>query len=50
MYRLLNNIVILYVVTTDKSDGNTQIISASKATIKESEGYYEYYKKETQRN
>jgi uncharacterized DUF497 family protein len=37
--------VILFVVTTDKADGNTQIITAREATSKEQEAYYEHYGK-----
>jgi uncharacterized DUF497 family protein len=37
--------VILFVVTTDKADGNTQIITAREATPKEQEVYYEHYRK-----
>ena len=39
--------VILSVVTTDKADGNTQIISAREATPKEQEAYYDNYRKST---
>jgi uncharacterized DUF497 family protein len=39
--------VILFVVTADKTDGNTQIITAREATPKEQEAYYEYYRKST---
>ena len=39
--------VVLYVVTTDNADGNTQIITAREATSKEQEVYYEHYKKST---
>ena len=39
--------VILFVVTVDKIDGNTQIISAREATPKEQEAYYDYYRKST---
>ena len=37
--------LILFAVTADKPDGNTQIISARKATSQEKEAYYEHYKK-----
>jgi uncharacterized DUF497 family protein len=37
--------VILFVVTADKADGNTQIITAREATPKEQEAYYEHYRK-----
>jgi len=39
--------VILYVVTVDNADGNTQIITAREATHIEQEAYYEHYKKST---
>jgi uncharacterized DUF497 family protein len=39
--------VILFVVTTDKADGNTQIITAREATPKEQEVYYEHYREST---
>ena len=39
--------VILYVVTTDNADGNTQIITAREATPKEKETYYEHYRQST---
>ena len=39
--------VILFVVTVDKADGDTQIISAREATSKEQEAYYEQYRKST---
>jgi hypothetical protein len=39
--------VILFVVTVDKADGNTQIISAREAAPKEQEAYYEHYRKST---
>lgn len=42
-----HDMVILFVVTMDKLDGNTQIITAREATIKEQETYYEQYKKNT---
>jgi len=37
--------VILFVVTVDKADCDTQIITAREATPKEQEAYYEHYKK-----
>jgi uncharacterized DUF497 family protein len=37
--------IILFVVTTDKADGNTQIITAREAAPKEQEAYYERYRK-----
>jgi uncharacterized DUF497 family protein len=37
--------VILFVVTMDKADDDTQIISARKATPKEEGAYYEHYRK-----
>jgi uncharacterized DUF497 family protein len=37
--------VILFVVTADKADGNTQIITSREATPKEQEVYYEHYRK-----
>jgi uncharacterized DUF497 family protein len=43
----LRDTVILYVVTTDTSRGNTQIISARQATPKEENAYYEHYRQET---
>jgi len=39
--------VILFVVTVDKTDGDTQIIMAREATPKEQEAYNEHYKKST---
>jgi len=42
-----HNTVILYVVTTDNSDGTTQIITAREATSKEQKVYYDYYRKST---
>lgn len=39
--------LILFVVTTDKADGNIQIITAREATPKEQEAYYEHYRKST---
>jgi uncharacterized DUF497 family protein len=38
---------MLYVITTDTLQGNTQIISARKATPKEENAYYEHYRQET---
>ena len=37
--------VILFVVTVDKVDGNTQIITAREATPLEEEAYNEHYRK-----
>jgi uncharacterized DUF497 family protein len=37
--------LILFVVTTDKPDGDTRIIMAREATPKEQEAYYEHYRK-----
>ena len=39
--------VILFVVTVDKVDGDTQIITAREAILKEQEAYYEHYRKST---
>jgi uncharacterized DUF497 family protein len=39
--------VILFVVTTDKTDGNTQIITAREATPREQEAYNDHYRKST---
>ena len=39
--------VILFVITVDKNNGDTQIITAREATPKEQEAYYEHYKKST---
>jgi uncharacterized DUF497 family protein len=39
--------LILFVVTADKTDGNTQIISAREATAKEQEAYNDHYRKST---
>ena len=39
--------VILFVVTVDKADGDTQIISAREAEPKEQEAYYDHYRKST---
>ena len=46
----LQETVILFVVTTDKADNTTQIITARKATPKERELYYANYEKETKGN
>jgi uncharacterized DUF497 family protein len=43
----LRDTVILYMVTTDTRQGNTQIISARLATPKEENAYYEHYRQET---
>lgn len=43
----LRDTVILFIITTDKNDGNTQIISARKARPKEEEQYNEHYRQET---
>ena len=43
----IRDTVVLFAITTDKGDGDTQIISARKATQKEQEVYYANYKKET---
>jgi uncharacterized DUF497 family protein len=37
--------VILFVVTADKADGNTQTITAREAAPREQEVYYEHYRK-----
>jgi uncharacterized DUF497 family protein len=39
--------VILFVVTVDKADGDTQIIMAREAIPKEQEAYYDHYRKST---
>jgi uncharacterized DUF497 family protein len=39
--------VILFVVTVDKADGDTQIIMAREATPKEEDAYNEHYRKST---
>ncbi len=44
---LFHDTVILFVVTVDKVDGNTQIITAREATKIEQEAYHEHYKKST---
>ena len=41
----LNDNVIILVVTVDKADGDTQIITAREATSKEQEAYNEHYRK-----
>ena len=46
----LRDMVILFVVITDMADGNTQIITARKATPKEKEKYNAHYEKETRGN
>ena len=46
----LQNTVILFVVTADKTDYSTQIITARKATPKEKEIYNANYEKETRGN
>jgi uncharacterized DUF497 family protein len=46
----LHDTVILFVVTADKVDNNTQIITARKATLKEQETYNANYEKETRGN
>jgi len=40
-----HNTTILFVVTTDRKGGETQIISARKATQKEQEAYNDHYRK-----
>jgi uncharacterized DUF497 family protein len=42
----LHDTVILFVVTADKVDNNTQIITARKATPKEKEMYNAHFEKE----
>jgi len=42
-----HDMLILFVVTTDKVDGNTQLITAREATPKEQEAYYDNYRKNT---
>jgi uncharacterized DUF497 family protein len=44
---LYHDTVILFVVTVDKVDGNTQIITAREATLFEQEAYYEHYREST---
>ena len=39
--------VILFVITTDTSDGSSYIISAREATPKEQEAYYDHFRKST---
>ena len=39
--------VILFVVTVDKVNGDTQIITAREATPDEQEAYYDHYRKNT---
>jgi len=39
--------IILFTVTVDKADGDTQIITAREATSKEQEVYNEHYRKST---
>jgi len=39
--------IILFVITVDKADGDTQIITAREATPKEQEVYNEHYRKST---
>jgi uncharacterized DUF497 family protein len=39
--------LILFAVTVDKANGDTQIITAREATPKELEAYYEHYRKST---
>jgi len=46
----LRDTVILFVVTVDKTDGNTQIITARKATPMEQEVYNEHYEREIRGN
>jgi uncharacterized DUF497 family protein len=46
----LHDTVILFVVTVDKTDGNTQIITARKATPEEQEAYNEHYEREIRGN
>jgi uncharacterized DUF497 family protein len=46
----LHDMVIPFVVTADKVDNNTQIITARKATPKEQEIYNAHYEKETRGN
>jgi uncharacterized DUF497 family protein len=44
---LFHDTVILFVVTVDKVDGDTQIITAREAKPKEQEVYYDHYRKST---
>jgi uncharacterized DUF497 family protein len=46
----LHDTIILFVVTADKNDNHTQIITARKATPKEKEIYNANYEKETRGN
>jgi len=46
----LHDTIILFVVTADKVDNKTQIITARKATPKEKELYYANFEKEIRRN
>ena len=46
----LHDMVIFFVVTADKDDSNTQIITARKATPKEQEIYNANYEKEIRGN
>ncbi|MDR1411357.1 MAG: BrnT family toxin [Spirochaetaceae bacterium] len=39
--------VILFIVTTDKADGKTRIITAREATPREREVYNDHYRKST---
>lgn len=39
--------VILFVITTDKKNGDTQLISAREATPKERRAYIDHYRKST---
>ena len=41
----LNNNTIILIVTVDKTNGDTQIITAREATTKEQEAYHEHYRK-----
>jgi uncharacterized DUF497 family protein len=43
----LRDTAILYVVTADTQQNNTQIISARRVTPKEENAYYEHYRQET---
>ena len=46
----LHDTVILFVVTVDKANEDTQIISARKAVPQEQEIYYAHYEEETRGN
>jgi uncharacterized DUF497 family protein len=46
----LRDTVIVFVVTTDKADDNTQIISARKADPHEEVKYYAHYRREISGN